>query len=95
VGGFLLPFVLGALRQATGSFGSGFVVLGAAAALTAFRLQARRDVGGGAGSSEQGADRDVGTEPHAPTRTGDEADPVRPSDGRVEVHAAAALTERP
>jgi NNP family nitrate/nitrite transporter-like MFS transporter len=95
VGGFLLPFVLGALRQATGSFGSGFVVLGAAAALTAFRLQARRDVGGGAGSSEQGADRDVATEPHAPTRTGDEADPVRPSGGRVEVHAAAALTERP
>ncbi len=41
LGGFLLPFVLGALRQGTGSFAAGFAVLAATAALSTAALLRR------------------------------------------------------
>ncbi len=44
LGGFLLPFVLGALRQSTGSFAAGFVVLGATVALTTTALLRRQRI---------------------------------------------------
>ena len=39
IGGFLLPTVLGGLKQQTGSFGSGFVVLAVLATIAALSLQ--------------------------------------------------------
>lgn len=42
LGGFALPFGFGALKSATGGFGTGFALLGAAALLTAFVAASRQ-----------------------------------------------------